>query len=385
MSRGQGRVFRPRTLKHRAGCTVRKPQRCDCPRTTSQKWWLDYCIAGKRHREPTDTASKRDAFELLRQRIGNRRSGKLTGQPDKVTLAQLYELVKRQYAIDGRKSVARVHEAFKHLTAFFGAEARVARWGASDINRYIEHRLAAGRAPATARNELAQLRRGFNLAVEAGLLALAPRFKLPRVHNARSGFFDDGAFAAVLLELPADVRDLIEFLRSTGWRRDEGRLLAWASVDMASQTIRLEAARSKSGEPRTFPFGAAPPLIALLDRRWQERDGLFVFHRDGQPLSIGAVRSAWKRATKRAGASGRLVHDLRRTAARDFRRAGVSEGEIMRLAGWQTRSMFDRYNIIDEQDLARAVGLRYGQTQAKPEPAAQPADTVSSSAATPRP
>ena len=47
-------------------------------------------------------------------------------------------------------------------------------------------------------------------------------------------------------------------------------------------------------------------------------------------------------------------------AARDFRRASVSEGEIMKLCGWRTRSMFDRYNIIDEADLARAVAKRFG-------------------------
>src|SRR6266568_2347729 len=52
-------------------------------------------------------------------------------------------------------------------------------------------------------------------------------------------------------------------------------------------------------------------------------------------------------------------HDLRRSAARDFRRAGVSEGEIMRACGWGTRSMFDRYNIIDEADLASAVAKRF--------------------------
>ncbi len=33
----------------------------------------------------------------------------------------------------------------------------------------------------------------------------------------------------------------------------------------------------------------------------------------------------WKRATKRVGVAGRLVHDLRRKAAREFRRAGMSE------------------------------------------------------------
>ena len=101
-----------------------------------------------------------------------------------------------------------------------------------------------------------------------------------------------------------------------------------------------------------FRSGLAPSLKALLDNRWAMGDGLFVFHRDGQPLGIGAIRSAWRRATKPAGLAGRLVHDLRRTAARDFRRAGVSEGEVMKLCGWETRSMFDRYNVIDEQDLA---------------------------------
>jgi len=50
---------------------------------------------------------------------------------------------------------------------------------------------------------------------------------------------------------------------------------------------------------------------------------------------------------------------LRRTEARDFRRAGVSEDEIMKLCGWKTRAMFDRYNIIDEADLASAVAKRF--------------------------
>lgn len=46
--------------------------------------------------------------------------------------------------------------------------------------------------------------------------------------------------------------------------------------------------------------------------------------------------------------------------ARAFRRAGVSEREIMTLCGWRTRAMFARYNVIDEADLARAVAKRFG-------------------------
>src|SRR6266705_643174 len=142
---------------------------------------------------------------------------------------------------------------------------------------------------------------------------------------------------------------------------------------MDGGTIRLEEARSKSGRGRVFPFGLAPSIKALIEKRWASRDGLYVFHRDGQPVGIGAIRSAWKRATKRAGLAGCLVHDLRRTAARDFRHAGVSEGEIMQLCGWESRAMFDRYNIIDEADLATAVAKRFNgkQRQTLP-PAAQP-------------
>ena len=364
MSRGQGRLYR---------------------RKNTENWWLDYSIRGTRHMESSGTASRRGALDLLAKRLGDRKVGKLVGRPDRVVLAEyvkgedgknklvggLRALVERQYALDGRKSVERVHEAFTHLEKFFGAEARVMEITRAHVDAYAEDRLAGDAANkikpvarATINNELAQLRRGFRLAIETGLLAVMPVFKLPKPKNARSGFLEEGEFAALLLELPPDVGDLVQFLRATGWRRDEGRLLTWGAVDMEGGVIRLEEARSKSGRPRVFPFGLAPALKTLLDARWASREGLYVFHRDGQPLGVGAIRSAWKRATKRAGVPGRLVHDLRRSAARDFRRAGVSEGEIMQLCGWETRTMFDRYNIIDEQDLARAVAKRFTATPA---------------------
>jgi integrase len=73
----------------------------------------------------------------------------------------------------------------------------------------------------------------------------------------------------------------------------------------------------------------------------------------------------------------RRVHDFRRTAAREFRRAGVSEGEIMRLCGWETRTMFDRYNIIDEQDRTRAVARRCGTVVAELEPSKESSPSLS--------
>ncbi len=52
---------------------------------------------------------------------------------------------------------------------------------------------------------------------------------------------------------------------------------------------------------------------------------------------------------------GLLFHDLRRTAARNLRAVGVAEGVIMKIGGWKTRSVFERYAIVTNQDVADAM------------------------------
>ncbi len=52
---------------------------------------------------------------------------------------------------------------------------------------------------------------------------------------------------------------------------------------------------------------------------------------------------------------GLIFHDLRRTAARNLRRAGVAEGVIMKIGGWRTRAVFERYAIVSQTDIADAL------------------------------
>jgi integrase len=80
----------------------------------------------------------------------------------------------------------------------------------------------------------------------------------------------------------------------------------------------------------------------------------FVFTRpNGKP--IRNFRKLWANACAFAGCPGLLFHDLRRTAARNLRRAGVAEGVIMSMGGWKTRSVFERYNVITQADIRDAI------------------------------
>ena len=65
--------------------------------------------------------------------------------------------------------------------------------------------------------------------------------------------------------------------------------------------------------------------------------------------------ASWKAAVKRADNEGLLFHDLRRSAQRNMRKAGIDESIRMKISGHKTDSMDRRYNIVDIEDVKGAA------------------------------
>ncbi len=272
----------------------------------------------------------------------------------------------QDYQVNGRKSLDRARRSLHHLAGSF-AGVRALDITSDVVTAYIAGRLTgpSPARPATIRNELAALTRMFTLGFRAGKVPSRPAFPSIAVHNTRSGFFEEEELSAVLNHLPEALRAVVQFTYLTGWRIGEVRQLTWRQVDLKADVVRLEPGETKNREGRVYPFSSSPELKALLleQRRItslleREVGGLvpWVFHRQGKP--IRNFHMAWRNACRKAGYPGRLVHDLRRTAVREMERAGVPRSVAMKLSGHKTESIYRRYAIVSEADLAEGVGRR---------------------------
>src|SRR5689334_14588931 len=89
-------------------------------------------------------------------------------------------------------------------------------------------------------------------------------------------------------------------------------------------------------------------------RKWPQQTRVFVTAK-GEPLAYHMMRKGWDAACIRVGLPGLLFHDLRRSAVRNLRRAGISQKIAREFSGHKTDAVFDRYNITDFDDLKEAA------------------------------
>jgi integrase len=323
-------------------------------------WWIQYYKDGRPYRESSRSEKKTVAKRLLDKREGAIAEGKEPGvRFDRVKFDELKEDLLRDYRVNKKKSLDRAERSVEHLKEYFEG-VRAPHINTAKIQEYIEKRINEEATSATINRELAALKRMFNLGAQCTppKVDKVPYIPMLKENNVRKGFFEHGEFVALRDALPDYLKGFITFAYKTGWRVSEIRNLTWEQVDFKNGTVSLDAGTTKNDEPRTVYLD--DELMGVFREQWERRKRAkaihpYVFLNKSGTGKIKDFRGAWQQACKKAGIGQRLFHDFRRTAVRNMVRAGVPERVAMMISGHKTRSVFERYNIVDEADLKNAA------------------------------
>jgi integrase len=294
--------------------------------------------------------------------------------PKKVTVADLWPIYLRNYQNKGKTDAGRLEIAWNHLKPKFATLA-VEDVSTALIETYIESRRAAGMQNGTINRELATLRamliRGTK--VTPRLVTMVPAFP-DRLKEAapRKGFIGNPEYK-ILAANAKDLwlRSLIACCYSFGFRKSELLNLRCGQVDLFDRLIRLDAEDVKNNEARDVPMTSEVfQLLSECVRGKQAED--YVFTREPAGSHVVDPREEWyslcvssglgrfEPAKRKNGEEynryvGLNLHDFRRSAIRNMTRRGVQTTVAMKISGHKTASVFRRYNITDNPDLADAA------------------------------
>lgn len=155
------------------------------------------------------------------------------------------------------------------------------------------------------------------------------------------------ALLATCGKTPEGVRDraIILLLIDTGMRRSE---LLGLKVDDVDMNTSCAWVIGKGRKERACPFGST--TATALDRWDRRRSKLDRAHKPWlwigprcDRLGDTGLATMLRRRSARAGVPKVHPHQFRHAFADQWLASGGSEGDLMRLAGWSSRAMLDRY------------------------------------------
>jgi integrase len=210
--------------------------------------------------------------------------------------------------------------------------------------------------PATLDREVELLKRVLGYAVKSGQLKDHPlrAVQLLRKPNVRRMVVDENGFQRLFAAAEEALQPILLLAFDTGMRKEELLALRWEQVDLEASTIALAPEDTKTDEPRLVVMTSrAKEALRTLPSRFKKKG--FVFVNLKTKTRWVDIKKRFRRAVVLAELHGLWFHDLRRSFITRARRVGVPESVVMRMSGHRTRAVFERYNVVDTQDLRAAV------------------------------
>lgn len=170
-----------------------------------------------------------------------------------------------------------------------------------------EHRSVKPMENATVNRVLALPRRMMNIARKDGLISVVPYFPMLREGNVRTGFVEPGQFRQLLKHLASHLHPLMIFLYTTGCRIGAAVSITWEMVSGDCTKMFIPGELMKNSEPLTLALPGE--LVAMLKKE---------FRVAGKPVFDSTnLRREWAKAVVAAKMPNLIIHDLRRSGARN--------------------------------------------------------------------
>jgi integrase len=248
-----------------------------------------------------------------------------------------------------------------HLRDYFAGVRRVTK---AQLDEYVQARRKGAAKDSTIQRELSLLQKILNHNDVPNM----PRFPRLSESSPREGFVEQANFDKLCSKIEdAGLLAMTRVAYKFGFRAAEIQNLLVRQIDGGA--VKLCKGTTKNSRERRIVLDTESCMeIETLIKHKSPDDHVFTWEKGrkhGQPIMD--FRASWENATTAAELPGLLFHDLRRSAIRNMTRAGVKPLVARKISGHLTGSVFERYDIVSDGDLAEAAQIIGGKSEPKQE------------------